>query len=260
MAVDSKVWSLGPFRRRYVAPTVPDKLGVGILVFNALSDLQAGMASILAHAKPEYELLVFDNGDDAATPAWMSATHPRVPYIRSFRNTGCWNARNRMLEHFAARGCEFVLLQDQDVRWTGDAAAAMLAVFRKYPDTGCVSWRLATETMGRHSIDETGAVTPPESPGMCCMFALPALLAGKDPDLVAWYHGYGLCYRGDTDVCFSLHSKGYKTRVVQNGPCLVAHEHPHMGVGRLGPQRSVENAYSAAVFARRCAKYQWPSL
>lgn len=252
-------WSLGPFRRRYAAPVVPGRLGVGILVRNALVDLRDGLPSVLAHGGAQYELLVFDNGDDAETPAWMAAQHPRIPYARSFRNTGCWNARNRMLEHFTARGCEHVLFQDQDVRWTGDAAAAMLAVFRQYPDTGCVSWTLATETMGKHKIDATGALWPPESPGMCCMFSVAALLAGDDPDLVAWHHGYGLCFLGDTDVCFSLSSKGFKTRVIL-GPCLVTHEHPHRGTGALGRQREVEIAYSVRVFNERRRKYHWPSL
>jgi len=252
-------WSLGPFRRRYAAPVVPGKVGVGILVMNALADLREGLPSVLAHAGAGRELLVFDNGSDAETAAWLAAEHPTIPYIRSFRNTGCWNARNRMLEHFAARGCEFVLLQDQDVRWTGDVAEAMLAVFRQHPDTGCVSWTLATETMGKHKIDATGALLPPESPGMCCMFSVAALLAGNDPDLVAWHHGYGLCFLGDTDVCFSLSSKGFKTRVVL-GPCLVTHEHPHRGTGALGRQREVEIAYSVTVFQKRKEKYKWPRL
>jgi len=253
-------WSLGPFRRSFVAPTVKGKVGVGILCFNSLPDVQKGLPSVIAHAKPEYELLVFDNGDDLQTPVWMASTHPNVPYTRSYRNTGCGNARNRMLEHFAARGSEYVMFQDMDVRWTGDAAAAMTAVFRKYPDTGCVSWKLATETMGRHKIDATGALLPSESPGMCCMFSVPALLKGKDPDLVGWYRGYGLCYRFDTDVCFSLWSKGFKTRVVMDGKCLVEHDHPHRGVSTLGHQRIIENAHSARVFQERRKKYQWPSL
>jgi len=252
-------WSLGAFQHGYVAPVVRGRLGVGILVRNALTDLREGLASVVTHGGAERELLVFDNGTDAETPAWMAKNHSMVPYIRSFRNTGCWNARNRMLEHFAARGCEFVLFQDQDVRWTGDVAEAMLAVFQQHPDTGCVSWTLATETMGKHAIDATGALSPPESPGMCCMFSVAALLAGADPGLVAWHHGYGLCFLGDTDVCFSLASKGFKTRVVL-GPCLVEHVHPHRGTGALGRQREVEIAYSVRVFRERRKQYKWPSL
>ncbi len=83
-----KPWSLGPFRRSFVAPTVQGKVGVGILCFNSLPDVQKGLPSVLAHAKPEYELLVFDNGSDGETPAWMASTHPKVSYVRSFRNTG----------------------------------------------------------------------------------------------------------------------------------------------------------------------------
>ena len=255
----AKPWSLGPFRRSLARPVRAGKVGVGILVFNALDDLKHGLPSVLAHGKPEYEYLVFDNGCDAETPAWLAAQYAQVPHVRSFRNTGCWNARNRMLEHFAARGCEFVLFQDQDVRWRGDAAAVMRATFARYPDTGCVTWKLATGTMGKHRYDATGAVAPPESPGMCCMFSVPALLAGTDPGLIAWHDGYGLCFRGDSDVCFSLWSKGYKTRIVL-GPCLIEHEHPHRGIASLGGRVLAEQTFSERVFQARRRKYGWPSL
>ena len=254
------IYSEGPFRKSYVRPMARGKIGVGILCFYDTPRLHRALTAYLAHAKPEYELLVFDNSENAENAKWMLAHHPKVRFIRSKKNTGCWNARNRMLEYFASRGCEWMLAQDQDVVWVGDAAAAMADVFRQHKGTGCVTWKVAVETMGNHVWDKTGKVSPPESPGMCCMFSIPALLAGNDPNLIGWYHGYGLCYRGDSDVCFSLWSKGYVTRVVLSGSCLVRHEHPHKGTLKLGKRLGIEQQFSQAVFNQRSAKYRWPTL
>ena len=252
--------SLGGLRLDRMKPPIPGKFGVAILCFYGLASAKTALDSVLAHAKPEYEILLFDNSENWEIGAWMREKHPTVPYRRSPYNTGSWNARNRIVEHFGSLGCERAIIQDQDVVWVGDAVAPMAEVIRRYPDTGCVTWELAVTTMGNHRWDETGALSPPETPGMACMFSIAALAAGNDPDLRGWYPGYGLCYRGDSDVCFSLWSKGYKTRVVLNGTGMVRHEHPHQGIHRLGSRLATEQAFSLRVFAQRREKYQWPRL
>jgi len=252
--------SLGGLRLDRIKPPIPGKTGVAILSFYDLPSVRRGLESVLAHAKAGYEVLLFDNSEDWEIGAWMMAKHPTVPYRRSPYNTGCASARNRIVEHFGSLGCELAIIQDQDVVWEGDAAAPMAEVFRRYPDTGCATWQLAVKTMGNHRWDETGALTPPESPGMCCMYSIAALAAGSDAGLRGWYPGYGLCYRFDSDACFALWSKGFKTRVVLDGQCMVCHEHPHQGIHRLGRHVSAEQTFSRAVFAQRSAKYQWPRL
>ena len=262
--------SLGGLRLDRIKPPIPGKTGVAILSFYDLPSVRRGLESVLAHAKAGYEVLLFDNSEDWEIGAWMMAKHPTVPYRRSPYNTGCASARNRIVEHFGSLGCELAIIQDQDVVWEGDAAAPMAEVFRQYPDTGCATWQLAVKTMGNHRWDETGALTPPESPGMCCMFKMAALCddyarRGKaaghtDAQLMGWYPGYGLCYRFDSDVCFALWTKGYGVRVVLNGSGLVRHEHPHHGTKRLGARLGVEHAYSQRVFDERTRKYQWPRL
>jgi len=135
----------------------------------------------------------------------------------------------------------------------------MLDVFERYPkDTGCVTWQLAVTTMGSHTWDKTGKLTPPETPGMCCMYSVPALLAGDAPDLRGWCNRY-FVYRFDSDVCFSLWSKGFCTRVVTAGAGRVRHEHPHGGQKRL-LGLDTHRAHSRRVFAERGKRYGWPPL
>lgn len=247
-----------------------DLVGVGILAFHDLADVSAAVTSVDAHGGKHYARLVFDNSNSPEIATWMRQNAPTWTYIPSPQNVGCWNARNRMSEFFGSKGIEHFIIQDQDVRWVADAVMPMLDVFQHHPDTGCVTWKLAVTTMGKHTWDATGKLKPPESPGMCCMYRLSALLDNVvkrnvaqnqvDTALVGWYTGYGLCFRGDSDVCFALWSKGYPTRVVMEGRDAVLHNHPHRGTGRLGQALVTEQAFSQRVFNARRAKYAWPSL
>jgi len=261
--------TLGRFRRSLNAATT-GKVGIGILAYFDKAEAQRAVEAVLRYAKPNYTVLLFDNGEDAETAEWaMKQTGFR--YLRSPYNTGCGNARNRMADYFASVGCEYFIAQDQDVVWAGDAAAPMLDVFGRYKGTGCVTWKLAVQTMGAQRADRwdaTGKLNPPETPGMMCCYSMKALaddtirrgngVGRRDADLIGWYPGYGLCYRFDTDVCFALWSKGYDTRVVTQGQCMVRHVHPHHGVSKLGKTLPPERAFSDRVLRARSARYGWP--
>ena len=248
----------GAFRKEFIAKKASNRIGIGVLTYMGLGDVQINVPSILEHAQPNCDVFVFDNSENGHIGAWLNAKCPQVTYIKSPENVGCANGRNRMLEWSASRGHQWVLMQDQDVRWAGDAGAAMLAVARHYPDTGCVSWPLAVKQMGNHKWDKTGALDPPETPGMCCLYSVKALTEGDDPGLVAWCPDYHM-YRFDTDACFSLSKKGYAVRAVIDGPSLVRHDHPHTGIKRY-PRWREEQRRSLGIFAERAKRYGWPSI
>ena len=251
----------GGWRKGLVAEEKTGWVGVGIVAFHGLDMVKRAVTSVLKFAKPKYDILVFDNSEDMEVGEWMTSHCSTVGYMKSPKNIGCWNARNRIAEHFAAKGIEHFIIQDQDVEWAGDAVVPMLDVFQHYEDTAVVSWKLALKQMGggKHKTDKTGALTPSESPGMCCMYSIRTLAAGDDPGLVGWHHGYGLVYRGDSDYCLSMWKKGFKTRVVMEGAPLVRHAHPHSTMKRL-PWLARERAVSSRVFAERRKKYGFPRI
>ena len=235
-----------------------ERIGIAILCYYDLPSVKAGVASVDAHYKGDALKCIMDNSENDEVGEWARTVkgweYHRFPY-----NVGCARSRNWFLARCAREGIQHILVQDQDVVWEGDAAAAMLDVFGQYPsDTGCVTWQLAVTTMGSHTWDKTGKLTPSETPGMCCMYSVPALLAGDDPGLKGWCPRY-FVYRFDTDVCFALWSKGYWTRVVTHGQGLVRHEHPHRGQKRL-LELGTHRAHSLRVFAERSKRYGWPTL
>lgn len=234
-----------------------ERIGIAVLCFYDRPSVEAHVASIDRHFKGDALRAILDNSENDEVGEWARSQghwlYHRFPY-----NVGCARSRNWFLALCARQGIKHILVQDQDVEWVGDAAAAMLGVFEQYPDTGCVTWQLAVTTMGSHTWDDTGRLTPSETPGMCCMFSVAALLAGDDPELKGWCPRYHV-YRFDSDVCLSLKSKGYWTRVVVNGPGLVKHNHPHQGQKRL-MNLEAHRAHSLHVFAERSAKYHWPKL
>lgn len=236
-----------------------DTVGIGVVCFHRLDDVRVAVASIAKHGGGRYPTVLFDNSGDSVIGDW--AEDQALPWLTciSSPNQGCWGARNRIAEHFAMLGCKHWIAQDMDVEWTGDIVPPMLAVFKRYPDTGVVTWPLATQSMGNHRYDATGACWPPECPGMCCMYSIEALTAGDCPDLIGWCPEFGLCWRGDTDYCYSVYSKGYQTRVVL-APDMVNHRHPHRGTAMLGSRLIPEQQKSEAAFRARSKRFRWPRV
>ena len=248
----------GAFRASCISDKASDQLGVGIISYYGLDDVKRAIASIMANGGDQYHVVIFDNTEDDGVGDWVLDNAPQVKYIHSPQNVGCSRARNRLAEAFAALGIQRFVIQDQDVEWRADVPAIMNKVFDAYPDTGQVTVPLGLKQMGNHKWDATGLLSPPETPGMCCMYRLEAIAAGDDPELVGFCARYVL-YRWDSDFSFSLGSKGYKVRVAPDAKGAVAHNHPHSGIQR-NPNWHQEQLRSMQIFAERSKRYGWPSL
>lgn len=236
-----------------------ERVGIGILCFYGAAEVAVNVASVREHCKQDRVLMLFDNSENDEVGEWARSHAADALYVRSPYNVGCAQSRNRIAATFARMGVRYFIVQDQDVRWVGDAAAAMRAVFARYRKTGVVSWRLAVKQMGNHTWDKTGQLKPPETPGMCCMYDMEELTSGP-AGLRGWYPDY-LMFRFDTDRCFSAHVKGYGVRIANpNGQAdLVRHDHAHGGVKRY-PWWREEQARSRAIFARRSKEFGFPPL
>ena len=195
-------------------------------------------------------LMLFDTTENDEVGGWARSHAADALYVRSPYNVGCARSRNWMAARFVKMGVPFFVLQDQDVAWVGDAAAAMRAVFARYPDTGIATWHLATRQMSgsraEYQPDKTGAIA--ETPGMCCMYSADCVKA------VGGWKSSMLMYRFDSLFCGAAAKAGYKTRVVWPDTNLVRHEHPHHGVQRY-PWWRAEQKRSQAIFKGEVARH-----
>lgn len=236
-----------------------ERIGIGVLCYGKADEVARNVASVREHCRLDYALAIFDNTENDEVGEWARHHAADATYVRSPYNVGCARSRNHMAALFKAMGIRHFIIEDQDVRWTGDAAAAMRKVFATYPKTGVVSWQLAIKQMGNHKWDKTGQLSPPESPGMCCMFDMKELTDGA-PALQGWCPDY-FAFRFDTDRCFCAHVKGYGVRIADpDGQAgLVRHEHPHSAVKRY-PWMRDERKRSLAIFARRSKQLGFPAF
>lgn len=231
----------GAFRKSMIAEEAVDQIGVGILAYKGRDDVQRALESIHKHGGQKYFVLVFDNSDDADIEKWIVKAVPWVHYVHSPQNVGCANGRNRMAEIFGQRGIQRFVIQDQDVEWRRDVPALMGKVFDDYPDTGQVTLPLALKQMGGHKWDVTGALTPPETPGMCCMYSLKAVA-----DVGGWEESMFM-YRFDTLFSLLANHAGYRIRIPLDADGAVAHNHPHSGIMRY-PHWRREQIRSMRIF------------
>jgi GT2 family glycosyltransferase len=220
-----------------------ERIGIGIICYYKPDEIARHVASVREHCRGDYVLMLFDNTENDEVGEWARCHAADAVYVRSPYNVGCSRSRNYIAATFARMGVRYFVIQDQDVRYTGDAPAAMRAVFARYKDTGVVSWYLATKQMsGKHSgysPDDTGAII--ETPGMCCMYSWECVKAvgGWNPAFFA--------YRFDSEFCLRARKGGYKVRVVWPDLDLVRHDHPHQGVKRY-PWMHAERQRSKRIF------------
>jgi len=236
--------------RVYAMPAVTnDAVGIGVLCYQRPADVATFVASVKAHVKAKYELLVFDNSEDFRTGEWMLANAPEVPYVKSLSNLGTSIPKNRMVEHFAALGIGHFILTDQDVEFTDDPIPAMRRVFVDYPDTGAVAWSALCRTAGwSRTPGPTGVV--PEVCGVMTMYSLEAIVA-----IEGWSPDYFLYIGEDTRPCVAMGARGFKTRVL-DGPSPAKHNEHGSGM-RENPQAPQEFKKSLALFRQECDLNHW---
>ena len=229
-----------------------ERIGIAVLCYNSLPDVQAAIASVRAHTAQPYDLVIWDNSDAFHVGTWAVAQEG-LTYIRSPYNLGTCCSRNRLAELFIRRGLSHWVVMDQDVLVIGNGwVEDMLALFQKYPDTGIVGWKLGYDQMSpKYAIDPTGVV--PETPGLCCMHSADCVRAVGGWEPLCFYDRFE-----DTGYCFAAGLKGFKTRLIV-GEQKVAHASPHRGTGS-NPRNDVIKAESHKLFMRRTAELGFPRI
>ncbi len=114
-------------------PDVP-RVSVIIPTYNAARFLPDALASVLAEATPDVEVLVVDDGSTDGTPALLARYAPRVRSIR-IANGGPGRARNVGV---AATRAPLVAFLDADDRWLDGSLRRRLAALEAEPRAALV--------------------------------------------------------------------------------------------------------------------------
>ena len=230
-----------------------EKVGICIISFNSPEDAKDCVASIVAHTPKDNPILLWDNSTQFVTGSWAVNQAATFDYIRSPYNVGTCISRNAASSWMLRHGLLKWVFMDQDVRVTADGwLDDMLAVFQKYPDTGCVAFKfIADQLQAHYDMDESGAT--PQVPGACCMWSAECVRA-----IGGWYPG-ALYYRiEDSDACLRAGIKGFKTRLVL-GEQKISHDHPSSGMAR-NPRDAAIRAVSEAIFQQRARALNFPKI
>lgn len=127
------------------------RLGLAVVHYNAPAELRRCLES-LAHTDYEnLDLLVIENGSRPAArdrAAAFLADHPRARVLAFEDNRGFTGGCNAALADLFARGCDYVLLLNQDTVVTPDAFHALVRAAREHPDAGPIGPRVVKEWPG----------------------------------------------------------------------------------------------------------------
>jgi len=140
----------GPGRAAGQGASEP-RLGVGILHYNAPIELRRCLESLVHTDYVNLDLLVVENGSwpaerDAA--AAVLAEHPRARVLALEENRGFTGGCNAALTDLFARGCDYVLLLNQDTVVTPDAFHSLVRAARENPGAGPIGPRVVKEWPG----------------------------------------------------------------------------------------------------------------
>jgi glycosyltransferase involved in cell wall biosynthesis len=149
---------------------------VVIAAYNAARTLPSTVRSVLAQTRPDFEIIVVDDGStDGTDEALRGIPDDRIAYVRQ-ANLGPAAARNAGIER--AQG-EYVCLLDSDDLWLPAYLETMGAALDADAGAGLAytdAWRLNDVTRRVHRRTTMGAYRPPRRPPVLREALLSALL------------------------------------------------------------------------------------
>ena len=114
-------------------------VAVIVLNWNGEEDTAACLDSLLAQRGVAVDLLLIDNASPDGSGARLHARYPDVPYIRTTENLGYAGGNNRGLEWAMARGCEWLLVVNNDTVADPDCIRRLLDAAQSDPRIGALA-------------------------------------------------------------------------------------------------------------------------
>jgi len=137
---------------------------VVIAAHNAVRTLPSTVRSVLAQTRPDFEIIVVDDGStDGTGEALRSVSDDRIVYVRQ-TNQGPAAARNTGVRHAVG---DYICLLDSDDLWLPDYFETMAAALEADPGAGLAytdAWKLDDVTRRVRRTTTMHAQHPPERP------------------------------------------------------------------------------------------------
>ncbi len=114
---------------------------VGIVIYNSLGDLPVCLASVQRQTYPNMRVVLFDNGSQDGSAAWVKANFPDVPILESHANLGFGRAHNHLLRFCNLGEVDFYLPLNPDVTLDPHYVERLLAALLAH-DAGWGSGKL----------------------------------------------------------------------------------------------------------------------
>ena len=214
-------------------------VSVVIPTFERREQVGEAVASVLAQTRPDFELIVVDDGSTDGTEGALAGVDPRLRYLRQ-EHAGVAPARNRGID--AATG-EIVAFLDSDNLWLPDHLAVVTELLARHPEAVAVSTCPRFELNGRAPLDEARVVDllPRHTLGTpvgyvsCVAVRRTELVAvgGFDEELEVWEDSDLLlrlamrgpfCVLGRRTIVHRNGSEGLRRRGIRSGAYLRAME------------------------------------
>jgi cysteinyl-tRNA synthetase len=191
---------------------------IGLVVTNALDDLQRSVQSVLRCCDPRgLEVLVIDNGSTDGTREWLderAAAEPVLRVLHTDHNLGEAAGRNAVLKQ--ARGA-MVVLVDTSIEFSGDPLPALRRALAE-PGVGAAGgFGLATDDL-RH-FEETEAAEVDALEGY-----LLAMRRSVVREVGLMDEKYRFYRNLDIDYSFQIRDRGYRLARIPSLPLTV---YPH---------------------------------
>lgn len=113
-------------------------VGIVIVTWNGLRDTLKCLTSLRHQTHFQWQAVVVDNASQDGTPDRIAEYFPEVHLIQNDRNTGYVYANNQGIDYLLARGCQWVLLLNNDVVLQPDSLAQMVRVGEENTQIGVI--------------------------------------------------------------------------------------------------------------------------
>jgi len=145
------------------------RIGVILVNWNRAADTLRCLASVLASAYDNYEVVVVDNASGDGSAEAIEAAQPGLTLLRNPVNAGFAGGNNLGIRHCLARGADYVFLLNNDAVVDPSALSALAAAAAAHPQVGFLGAKICALEDRRVVLSAGGVLRDGWQPAHCGM-------------------------------------------------------------------------------------------
>lgn len=206
------------------------RIAVIIVNWNGKGDTLQCLNSLSKESYTKKDIIVVDNGSTDGSVNAIKELFPKITLLPEPKNIGFAAGNNKGIEKALKRGCDAVILLNNDTTVDEKCISSFLSTYKKYPNTilGAKiyqmhnpayldhlggNWNSSTanfDLIGKGELGEINHLAPITMDYACgCALFIPTLVVKQVGMLDADY----FLYWEDSDFCFRAKRLGYVTRL-----------------------------------------------